>query len=34
MAVSDNGTVGMGSFNEFAAKALELTLPRNVRRFR
>jgi predicted CoA-substrate-specific enzyme activase len=27
IAVSDNGTVGMGSFNEFAAKALELTLP-------
>ncbi len=26
-AVSDNGTVGMGSFNEFAAKVLELSLP-------
>jgi predicted CoA-substrate-specific enzyme activase len=27
IAVSDDGTVGMGSFNEFAAKALELSLP-------
>ena len=27
IAVSDNGTVGMGGFNEFAAKALEMTLP-------
>ena len=27
IAISDNGTVGMGSFNEFTAKALGMTLP-------